>query len=100
MMMGLLLVVTVSIATPAFLLLAASQQQHWPLLRLFPLAQPPTGLRLAAWLLLCLSLASTILRDGISFGLVLWVMLLPVAASLVVGFLAIRAGKVRPHTNS
>ena len=89
-MSGWLLAATLAIATLAFLLLAASQQQNWSLLRLSSGPRPPGGLRPAGWLLLGLSPAAAILRDGAGFGVLLWAMLLPLAASLVAGLIALR----------
>lgn len=86
---SILLVLAWFLASIGFALLALSQKQHWLLLRLAK-AQPPIVLRPLGWVICALSLIPAIVRDGVAFGLILWITLLSLAAATVVSWLAWR----------
>lgn len=69
-----------------FACLALSQPQHWRAVTAEAQAAPPRPalLRPAGYLALALALALCLARDGVSFGSILWVLLLAVDAALVV----------------
>lgn len=93
-----LLVALALVSYFGFALLALSQDRHWlraggeptcPARLVTPLRGAGYGLLLAAWGL-------AMLRDGPSFGTLLWVTMLTVAALGVVATLAWRAAWLRP----
>ena len=93
-----LLIALALVSYLGFALLALSQDRHWsraggeqtcPRRLVTPLRAAGYGLRLAA-------LGLALLRDGPSFGTLLWATMLTVAALAVVATLAWRAAWLRP----
>lgn len=81
-----------------FLLLALSQKQNWK--RVLPDAaatvQPPSRrLRIAGSVLLTLSLALALFRDGAAFGSILWMIFLSIAGIAVAATLAAWPSRLR-----
>jgi hypothetical protein len=81
-----------------FACLALSQDRHWQsvMAGLKPKRWLVIRLRTAGGFALAASLALTLLRDGPSFGSLLWVLLLAVDATVVAFTLTWRAGWLRP----
>ena len=97
---GLLLVGIVTAAYVGFALLALTQARPWQRVHQTP---PPTGLRLLALrtlggLALVLSLILCLLRDGPSFGVLLWATAISLAAAAVAFTLTWRPALLRPLT--
>lgn len=88
----LLLIVLALAAYLGFALLALSQPRNWAIVlpaRTFPSLWVPR-LRLAACLLLAISLGTALVRDGPAFGGILWVIMLAAAGAMVVATLTWR----------
>lgn len=86
---ALLLIATCVIAALGFASMAFSQKRHWQLLHASTVtAEPPSGLRIAGWLLIGLAAIPCIWRDGLAFGLLLWTATLTVSGLLVIVCLA------------
>ena len=97
-MQGVLLLGTALAAYLGFALLALTQARPWQKVVQTP---PPTGLRLLALralggLALALSLGLALLRDGPSFGALLWVTAISLAALAVAFTLTWRPNWLRP----
>lgn len=89
----LLLLATCAIAALGFALMAFSQKQHWPRLRPSGgLQRSPAWFRPTGWVLLGLAVIPVVVRDGLAFGLLLWIGLLTFSAIPAIG-LAARLGK-------
>ncbi|MCX7069718.1 MAG: DUF3325 domain-containing protein [Gammaproteobacteria bacterium] len=82
---GLLLLAALAAAYAGFALLALSQSRHWQQVLPGHGQQPPhrRARRWLASLALALSLATCVVRDGVVFGVVLWLLQLSVAAPLL-----------------
>ena len=97
-MQGVLLLGTTLAAYLGFALLALGQARPWQRVAQTP---PPTGLRLLALrmlggLALTLSLGLALLRDGPSFGALLWATAITLAALAVAFTLTWRPNWLRP----
>ena len=95
---SVLLIATVLAAYLGFALLALGQERH---VRRVAALDPPRGLRLlalrvAAGIALALSLTLALLRDGPSFGALLWATAISLAALAVAFTLAWRPLWLRP----
>lgn len=84
---ALVLILVCILAASGFAMIAVSQPQHRKLLRLPFTFRSPLRLRSAGGILIALSAVPAVMHDGWAFGLVLWVMMLSVAAFLVVAVL-------------
>ena len=78
-MTAVLLIAAAFITLAGSVLLALSQPRHWQAV-MGREPRPARGPRPAGWLLLGLSLTLTILRDGVSFGILLWPLLIGLGA--------------------
>ncbi|MEM8774673.1 MAG: DUF3325 domain-containing protein [Pseudomonadota bacterium] len=86
-MIDLLLLVLASLsALLGCAFLALSQHRHWR--TVMGKGAPHRAVRPAGWALLAISLAICISRDGSSFAVILWPLLLSAAAILVVMIIA------------
>lgn len=92
---GILLALTWLLSTFGFAAIAFSQKQHWTAWRGVQSSAAPWVLRPAGWSLLGLSLIPAIMRDGLAFGLLFWLVMLSLSAGSVVSLIAIRALAMR-----
>ncbi|MFC4257369.1 DUF3325 family protein [Altererythrobacter xixiisoli] len=83
----LLLFATWACGALGFALLAFSQLPHWRLLPQPRADQPPGWLRPLGWGLLGAAILPAIARDGIAFGLLLWIGVLTLSACAIVWLL-------------
>jgi hypothetical protein len=93
-----LLIALALVSYLGFALLALSQDRHWSRAggeRTCP-ARLVTALRAAGYGLLLAAFGLALLRDGPSFGTLVWATMLTVAALAVVATLAWRAAWLRP----
>ncbi|MCU0949185.1 MAG: DUF3325 domain-containing protein [Porphyrobacter sp.] len=75
--------------------LALSQQRHWEAV-MGCTAVPRRWLRAAGWSLIAASLAAVVARDGVSFGILVWPMVIGVAALATAATLSWRPRLLRP----
>lgn len=87
----LLLLAAIVIGTSGFGALALSQDTHWKTVRRWPASRPPRWLRTAGWALVGISAVPLLLRDGMAFGLLLWIGALSMSAVCIVAFTTWRA---------
>ncbi|OUS50785.1 hypothetical protein BM607_016265 [Shewanella sp. SACH] len=94
----LLLVAIFSTAYLSFALFALSQVRHWRVVfdKALPTQRVVLTLRCLGILMLSISLALSLVRDGASFGSLLWITLIGVAALAVALTLAWRPRWLRP----
>lgn len=94
----LLLVAIFSAAYLSFALLALSQVRHWRVVfdKALPTQREVLLLRSLGILMLSISLALSLVRDGASFGSLLWITMIGVAALAVALTLAWRPRWLRP----
>lgn len=92
---GVFFVMVLAVSSVGFAFYAASQKQHRAtIIRLAPVFFTPVfkgSVRMQRWLgaaFLCASLAIAILRDGVGFGLTLWVLTITLSALIVVVILS------------
>lgn len=76
------------IAAAGFGSMAFSQAAHWSLIRPSVRSRPPAWLRPVGWMLIALSSLPAIVRDGMAFGLLLWIGMLTFSALAVAGGIA------------
>lgn len=98
MLEALLFAGLVATAYFGFLLLALSQKQNWKRVwrDVAATVQPPSRqLRIAGSMLLALSLALALFRDGVAFGSILWVIFLCIAGIAVAATLAAWPSRLR-----
>tara|TARA_R110002033_G_scaffold122627_1_gene165215 strand:- start:4988 stop:5356 length:369 start_codon:yes stop_codon:yes gene_type:complete len=94
----LLLVAIFSAAYLSFALFALSQVRHWRVVfdKALPTQREVLLLRSLGILMLSISLALSLVRDGASFGSLLWITMIGVAALTVALTLAWRPRWLRP----
>ncbi|AEG13411.1 hypothetical protein Sbal183_0101 [Shewanella baltica OS183] len=94
----LLLVAIFSTAYLSFALFALSQVRHWRVVfdKALPTQREVLLLRSLGILMLSISLALSLVRDGASFGSLLWITMIGVAALAVALTLAWRPRWLRP----
>jgi len=95
---AMLLLAVFAAAYLGFAALAISQDRHWHHLgggRHCP-RRACTVLRCAGWALLLAALALALVRDGASFGSLLWATIVTIGALFVVATLSWRAHWLRP----
>lgn len=94
----LLLVAIFSTAYLSFALFALSQVRHWRVVfdKALPTQREVLLLRSLGILILSMSLALSLVRDGASFGSLLWITMIGVAALAVALTLAWRPRWLRP----
>ena len=94
----LLLVAIFSTAYLSFALFAQSQVRHWRVVfdKALPTQREVLLLRSLGILMLSISLALSLVRDGASFGSLLWITMIGVAALAVALTLAWRPRWLRP----
>jgi hypothetical protein len=94
---GALLLATVALAAFAFACLALSQERHWRAVLgvAVPAGPPAASLRISGFVLLAGSLGLALLRDGPSFGILLWSVLVSAAAIAVVAILTWNPNRLR-----
>lgn len=94
----LLLVAIFSAAYLSFALFALSQVRHWRVVfdKALPTQREVLLLRSLGILMLSISLALSLVRDGASFGSLLWITMIGVAALAVALTLAWRPRWLRP----
>lgn len=98
---ALLLILVFLFAFSGFALFAMSQAKHWRRIVGAKKDPPrPRIKRVAGAALLLAALACALLRDGPSFGAILWALALSVAAFAVAMVLAWRPGWLRPPIRS
>jgi hypothetical protein len=95
---AILLLAVFATAYLGFAALAMSQDRHWHHLGGGRHCPPRTRmlLRVAGYLLLFLALVLALVRDGASFGSLLWATIITVGALCVVATLSWRAHWLRP----
>jgi hypothetical protein len=94
----LLLVAIFSTAYLSFALFALSQVRHWRVVfdKALPTQREVLLLRSLGILMLSISLALSLVRDGVSFGSLLWITMIGMAALVVALTLAWRPRWLRP----
>ena len=75
-------------ATSGCLLLALSQRRHWQAVTRTA-SRAPSSVRPAGWGMIGASLVLVVMREGTSFGALLWPMLIGVSALITVAILAL-----------
>lgn len=95
---AMLLLAVFAAAYVGFAVLAMSQDRHWHHLGGGRHCPPRTGmvLRIAGWALLLAALVLALVRDGPSFGSLLWATVITIGALAVVATLSWRAHWLRP----
>lgn len=81
-----LFVISLFVAIGGCLSLALSQRRHWQAVP-SSTSRPPKPLRLVGWTLISLSLVIVIFRDGASFGVLVWPLLIGFASLVTVATL-------------
>jgi hypothetical protein len=94
-MSTLLLIAALLFALGGCILLALSQQRHWKTV-MGRSSRPRRLLRTAGWSLIAMSLAAVILREGVSFGTLVWPMVVGAAALTTAVTLSWRPRLLRP----
>lgn len=94
----LLLVAIFSTAYLSFSLFALSQVRHWRVVfdKALPTQREALLLRSLGILMLSISLALSLVRDGVSFGSLLWITMIGMAALAIALTLAWRPRWLRP----
>lgn len=80
------------------LALALSQQRHWKAATRSS-TRPPRWFRLSGWGLIAASLGLLIVRDGVSFAVLFWPLLVGAAALVTAGLLSWNPTLLNPLAN-
>ncbi|MFT3967545.1 MAG: DUF3325 domain-containing protein [Sphingobium sp.] len=83
----LLLIAAFVLEALGFAMIAFSQKQHWPWPQCSESARRPAWLRLLGASFLTLAMIPAVLRDGLAFGLLLWIGMITVSALAVIACL-------------